>query len=203
MLDADRSFVCQIIKSIIEGKTMKQKHVQIRLHNMTKNSAILMALRGITQVSRDSTENSAKTFLTFSKPLTRFRETKKHLNLKNLGNLIGQLRYKDRGEVDSESKFKLERGFGRRCILVPQTMSPIFNKVCKISLTLKDHIACSDDLVILAENKQRAQNEPKQFKLEIEASRLGMSFSITEVVTVNMDRAGNVNLQGIERCRST
>ena len=182
---------------------MKQKHVQIRRHNMKKTSEILMALRGIMQISRDSTENSVKTFLTFSKPLTRFREAKKHLNLKNLGNLIGQLRYKDRGEVDSESKFKLERGVGRRCILVPQTMSPIFNKVCKISLTLKDHIACADDLVIFAKNKQRAQNEPEQFKLEIGASGLGMSFSMTEVVTVNMDRAGNVNLQGIVKCRST
>ena len=94
------------------------------------------------------------------------------------------------------SKFKLERGVRQGCVIGPQVFSLTFGFVCKRSLAEKDHLAYADDLVILTKSEQQAQSKLNKLSLEVEKTGMKISFPKTEILTLNMEKACNVTLQG-------
>ena len=108
---------------------------------------------------------------------------------------IRQIHDNAQGEQDSENQFKLEKGVRQGCVIVPQIFSLIFD-VCKKSRVPKDHLAYADDLVMPAKSEQQAQSKLNKLSLEVENAGMEIEFPKKEIMTVNMEKACNVTLQG-------
>ena len=93
----------------------------------------------------------------------------------------------------------LERGVRQGCVIGPTFFNLVFDEVCKKCVKRVSeigHLAYADDLVIMSDTIEEAQESLDALSQEVKNAGIEISLSKTEIVVVNGEGSNDIYLNG-------